>query len=233
MNKPLSRLYPEKLETIGDHLRTKRLDLKLGQKDLEKPLGACLAIILLWEKNKVVPQPKFIAKINQFLGYCVLPNQTVEHVGNQLSLFRVQTLGLTIFELANVIGIDEGTLSEFEKTNIIRHTRVLNAINLFLKKHNWCICKNTKTQFIPTRIRCNGKPRFHTPDNEPQTLGQHIALKRKQLKLTQAEVMEIIGVKSMSTYRKWEKHGTKPRVKYYPKIMEFLGCCPIHTQYPS
>jgi len=39
--------------------------------------------------------------------------------------------------------------------------------------------------------------------------------------------MEKIGVVSASAYRSWERYGISPQIKYYPKIMQFLGYCPI------
>lgn len=134
VTKPLPRHYPQKLETIGDHLRTKRLDSKLGQKDLESTLGVCQATILLWEKNKVEPQAQSKSKINNYLGYCLLPKKPAQHFGHQLQLFRTNTIGKTIFELATDIGIDEATLTEIEYTNTIRYTSVQNSVRSFLKK---------------------------------------------------------------------------------------------------
>lgn len=42
--------------------------------------------------------------------------------------------------------------------------------------------------------------------------------------------MAKIGVVSVSAFRSWEKYGKQPQIKYYPKIMQFLGYCPV--QYP-
>jgi len=39
--------------------------------------------------------------------------------------------------------------------------------------------------------------------------------------------MKLIGIKSVSAYRAWEHNRSNPSIKYYPKIMEFLGYCPI------
>jgi DNA-binding transcriptional regulator YiaG len=47
----LSKAYPEYLQTIGDHLRRKRLDLKLYQKDVAQILGLDTTSIWNWENN--------------------------------------------------------------------------------------------------------------------------------------------------------------------------------------
>ena len=227
VNKPLPRLYPEKLETIGDHLRTKRLDLKLRQKDLVDSLQACHATIKNWEKNYTEPRPHHIPLICGFLNYCPLIENPMKHFGHQLRNYRIFIAGKSIFDLATEIEIDEVTLSEIEQSNVIRHIHVLNSINRFLKSVNWHIANNTKPEFVPTKVKCKSIPKFHAPAELPETLGEHIALKRKQLKLTQAEVMKKIGVVSACAYRSWERYGVSPHVKFYPKIMEFLTYCPI------
>jgi len=227
VNKPLSRLYPPKLDAIGDHLRTKRLDLGLRQKDLEGIVGACQATIKNWEKNYTEPRPHHFPLICDFLTYCPLAEKPAEHFGHQLRNYRIFNSGQNIFGLATEIGIDEGTLSEIEQTSTIRHTHVLNSINKFLKIIDWQIPNGTKAEFIPTRVKCKKSPKFHAAIDLPETLGDHIALKRKQLKLTQAQAMAKIGVVSTCAYRSWELYKVSPQVKYYPKIMEFLGYCPI------
>lgn len=227
VSKPLPRLYPPELDTIGDHIRTKRLDLGLRQKDLESIVGACQATIKNWEKNHTEPRPHHFPLICNFLKYCPLIEKPAEHFGHQLRNYRIFNSGKSIFDLALNIGIGEGTLSEIEQTNTIRHAHVLNSINRFLKAINWQILNGTKAEFIPTRVECKKPPKFHAPVDLPETLGEHLALKRKQLKLTQADVMARVGVISACAYRSWELYGVSPHIKFYPKIMDFLGYCPI------
>jgi predicted transcriptional regulator len=86
VNKPFRRFYPLKLETIGDHLRTKRLDLGLSQKDLEGTLEACQKTILLWEKSIVKPHPEAVAKIIGFFGYCLVPKTPARIIGVRVTL---------------------------------------------------------------------------------------------------------------------------------------------------
>ena len=68
------------------------------------------------------------------------------------------------------------------------------------------------------------------PYNYPskiETLGDHLLVRRLDKKLIQKDVAKIIGVNE-NTILDWEKKHTDPEVKYYPKIMDFMGCCPIH-----
>ena len=54
--KPFPIDYPKKLRTIGDHIRKKRFDLKLLQKDAAKIIGVSEDTITGWENGRSQPQ---------------------------------------------------------------------------------------------------------------------------------------------------------------------------------
>lgn len=62
--------------------------------------------------------------------------------------------------------------------------------------------------------------------SEPQTLGEHVAKRRKELGLSQREVGKRLGV-SAQTVLNWEKGKTEPPVAGIPAILEFLGYDPL------
>lgn len=68
--KPKHVDYPKELLTIGDHIRAKRLDLGLLQKDVAKIIGVCEDTITYWEMNRTKPYKRFMPSIDTFLGYC-------------------------------------------------------------------------------------------------------------------------------------------------------------------
>ena len=41
--------YPQKLETIGNHIRKRRLDLRLKQKEVSRIIGVTRAMIYTWD----------------------------------------------------------------------------------------------------------------------------------------------------------------------------------------
>ena len=55
--------------TVDDHLRMKRLDLGLLQKDVAQYLGVNTSSVINWEKNHNVPMDHNIPGIIEFLGY--------------------------------------------------------------------------------------------------------------------------------------------------------------------
>nr|SPS05242.1 protein of unknown function [Candidatus Nitrotoga fabula] len=63
-------------KNLGEHIKKKRLELGLTQKELGEMLGATLFTVLNWEKGKTEPHPQFISGINLFLG---APNIKYNH----------------------------------------------------------------------------------------------------------------------------------------------------------
>lgn len=153
--KPLSALYPKKLETIGDHLRKVRLDRSLLQRELAKELAVCPTTIKNWEKGYKIPLDSHLPIICRFLGYCPIVEKSPEHFGHKLNLYRRYMRGQSLEDCASEIGIDPATLSMIESDNTIRFKRVEKNIHLFLK--NSCfLTKNER--FWPRRVlRSEGK----------------------------------------------------------------------------
>jgi DNA-binding XRE family transcriptional regulator len=67
--KPLKKLFPDVLITIGDHIKKKRAELKLTQKQVAELLIVTECTIWNWENNYTQPTVHCLAKVIQFLGY--------------------------------------------------------------------------------------------------------------------------------------------------------------------
>ena len=100
--KLLPAAYPRELSTLGDHLRKRRLDLGLLQKELADELGVDEMTICNWETNRTSPQLRFIPRIITFLGS--VPDDTqVGGLGQQIVAARCR-LGFSQRELARRLG---------------------------------------------------------------------------------------------------------------------------------
>lgn len=108
--KPLPPFYPKSLKTLGDHLKKKRLDLKLRQSDVAPKLGVDETSVHNWERGHTTPSVNIIPKILNFLGYNPFETET-KSPGKR---YR-RTLGLTQKEFAGRLKIDPGTLRRWEK----------------------------------------------------------------------------------------------------------------------
>ena len=110
--KPLPPDYPRHLRTLGDHLRKRRLDLGLLQRDAAEELGVDEMTVCNWETNRTSPQLHLIPKIIAFLGYNPYDTQSGT-LGKRIVACR-RALGLTQKELAHRLGIDPSTLGRWE-----------------------------------------------------------------------------------------------------------------------
>jgi transcriptional regulator with XRE-family HTH domain len=71
--RPKPPQYPNQINSLGDHIRTRRLDLKLLQKQVADQIGVHELTITGWEGNATIPEVRYMPAIIQFLGYCPLP----------------------------------------------------------------------------------------------------------------------------------------------------------------
>jgi transcriptional regulator with XRE-family HTH domain len=55
--------------TITEHIRTRRLDLGLLQRDVALRLGVSKSAVMNWERGRTEPMIRFLPAIIRFLGY--------------------------------------------------------------------------------------------------------------------------------------------------------------------
>ena len=105
---------PEKLDTVGDHIRRRRLTLKLLQRQVAQQLGVNHATITNWETNGAQPTLTYMPAIIRFLGYNPLPPLPPGGLGERLVRCRT-LLGLSQKGFAGQLGVDQGTLAKWER----------------------------------------------------------------------------------------------------------------------
>jgi len=106
--KPLPSAYPRHLKTLGNHLRKRRLDLGLLQREMTDKLAVDAMTICNWETNRTSPKLSLIPRIIAFLGY--IPYDTPSGtLGNRIVACRC-AMDLSQKELARRLGVDPGTL---------------------------------------------------------------------------------------------------------------------------
>jgi site-specific DNA recombinase len=103
---------PTELCTIGDHIRRRRLTLKLTQEQVGEKFGVTEASVYNWESDDSKPSTEYMPAIIEFLGYNPLP--PAKTLGERLIRHRT-SLGLTQSESARRIGVDPGTLARWER----------------------------------------------------------------------------------------------------------------------
>ena len=110
--RPKPSEYPKELRTLGDHVRARRLDLGLDQKEAAKLIGVNPWTITNWERHHTKPHVRAYPAILNFLGYC--PIQYPKSTGERIRLHRMHR-GLTLLSLANILGVDVSTVGNWER----------------------------------------------------------------------------------------------------------------------
>ncbi len=107
--KPLG--YPSKPKTLGEHLKKRRMDLGLSQRDVAERVGADTTSVWNWENNWVAPDGQLVPAILTFLGYD--PRPAAGSLGERLVRFR-EGRGWSQKRLATELGVNPTTLSRWE-----------------------------------------------------------------------------------------------------------------------
>jgi transcriptional regulator with XRE-family HTH domain len=103
--------YPKQINSLGDHIRARRLDLKLLQKQVADQIGVHEQTITGWERNATSPEIHYIPAILSFLGYNPIP--PVQTLPERLAMAR-KMLGLSQRKMAEKLGVDPATIKNWE-----------------------------------------------------------------------------------------------------------------------
>jgi transcriptional regulator with XRE-family HTH domain len=128
--RPLNWAYPKEPVTLGDHIRKRRLDLGLFQKDVAVAIGVDTCTITNWEKGHSEPELRFVPRIIAFLNYEPDGPEPVT-LGERIKRYRYLG-GITQEQVAKQIGIDPGTLSRLERSRGRCFPSVLTKVAAFL-----------------------------------------------------------------------------------------------------
>ena len=132
--KPLPPEYPKNLQTIGDHLRKRRLDLKLLQREVASKLGVDTLTICNWETNRSNPRLYLIPKVIEFLENDPFPGMAIT-MGERIKQYR-RKQGLSIKKLAKILDIDPTTLARWERGTKKTRKKTLDRLNHLLSRHS-------------------------------------------------------------------------------------------------
>ena len=117
--------------TLGDHIRRRRLELGLEQRELARQLGADEMTVCNWEKGRTFPSIRFLPRIVRFLGYVPFRLDSLS-VGERLRLTRM-LLGLSQRELARKLGVDPSTVRRWETGKSVPARHHVASIDEVLK----------------------------------------------------------------------------------------------------
>ena len=103
--------YEREPVTLGAHLRKRRLELGLRQRDIQDRFGLDKETLANWEKDRCYPAMRHWRGIIEFLGFDPTPEPKT--IGERLLAYRRQH-GLSRKALATFLRADEHTVWRWE-----------------------------------------------------------------------------------------------------------------------
>ena len=123
--RPLPPRYPNQLQTIGDHVRRKRTEIGLLQRELGARLAVDKTTVSHWERNLTSPALQHWPRILGFLGYS--PVDAGEALPDRLRAYR-RVNGLTQEQFARLVGACESTIRGWESGDHLPHSNFLQIV---------------------------------------------------------------------------------------------------------
>jgi transcriptional regulator with XRE-family HTH domain len=111
--KPVGKGYTKLPQTIGNHIRNRRLELGLEQLEVGNLIGVSHNVIGIWERGEQFPNSGHRPKIVQFLGFVPWFIDT-EMLGGKLEHARLMK-GLSLGDVAKSLGTAKATVMHWEQ----------------------------------------------------------------------------------------------------------------------
>ena len=128
----IPRGYPLSPQTVGEHIRKRRLDLGLKQNDVAEIIGVTESTIWNWEHGREINIRHF-PRIIEFLGYVPFHIPDGDDPVSRLERFRILN-GLSYRRLSELTGINETQLAEWIRGVHRPSERSLLRIEFFMQR---------------------------------------------------------------------------------------------------
>ena len=195
------------LNTLGNHLQKRRLDLELRRKDVAARMHVDAATLTSWSKGRGAPSATVWPSVIRFLGYDPRPEPTT--VGEALKRYR-GSAGVSQRTLAGRLHVDQKTLAWWEQ-----------GIRMPQGKHLARVLSILKGEGLNL-----DSVKFGTvggnPEQAPNTLGQTLVRYRAENGITQKRLAAELGVHPR-TLAKWELDYRAPTAESLRRVQRMLG----------
>jgi len=115
--------FKEHPETLGEHLKKRRLELGLLQREVAKELRINDASYFNWENDYREPMIRFMPRLIAWLGYDPFPPP---RSSSEWLVAVRRNLGLSKKRLAKTIGADEATVRSWEERIGVPESRFMS-----------------------------------------------------------------------------------------------------------
>lgn len=112
VSKPKPVGYPEHPQSVGEHIRKKRVDLGISQGAVARQLGVSEDCVCYWEQNRNQPRLYQYPAIIKFLGYYPFDHET-ETFWGKIKRYKYEH-GLSNKKLAKLLGLDASSVASWQ-----------------------------------------------------------------------------------------------------------------------
>lgn len=233
----LPRGYPSSLNTLGDHIRRRRLDLGLMQRTVAGQLGVREETVGLWENGLARPLPRHYGTIVTFLGYDPEPGDHT--VARRLRAVR-RRLGLSQADFAAKVGLDEGSVCRWESGRrrpsrwmANRVAVILDHLEKTVEEHAGTSGSDVEMPPLTYFDRTRWRRRLPTAltGGEAVTIGDRLRRRRLELGLSLVQLGKQLGVGRATVYR-WERGECVPKGARANGLDKFLKRAPTRSRRP-
>ncbi len=127
---PFYRRFDKEVKSIGDHIRKRRIELGLFQKDVALKLKVGEDAVTYWENNRAKPMVHHMPLIISFLGYNPLIIEK-ETLGGKVKFYRYLN-GLSHKKFGKLLRVDASTVASWEKNESLPHPSTMKRIEKYL-----------------------------------------------------------------------------------------------------
>ncbi len=131
--KPKPIGYPPHPQSVGEHIRKKRMDVGISQGVLARQLGVSEDCVCYWEQNRNQPRLYQYPAIIKFLGYYPFDHET-ETFGGKIKRYKYEH-GLSNEKLAKLLGVDETTIANWERNKQKPLNKIMKTVLSILTKN--------------------------------------------------------------------------------------------------
>jgi len=122
--------YPEKPQTLGEHLKKRRRELGLLQREAAERMGVSTDTVVNWEKDRTKPIAAQFRPVVTFLGYD--PTSQPQTLAERVEA-KQRSLGASLAQVARHLGWDPGSLRRYLDGTWRISTNRRDALEAFLK----------------------------------------------------------------------------------------------------
>jgi len=129
-SKPCLISYPHNPITLGEHIRRRRMDLKMSQAAVARSLGVVEDCITYWENHRSEPKVSYYPRILTFLGYS--PWQLdISTLQGRLKEYRYRH-GLSYKKFGMIFGMDAAHIKKLEEGSTVPFRKTIAKLEHLL-----------------------------------------------------------------------------------------------------